>query len=276
MTSTRLESAFFALASLTTLTSLAVALAACSGAGGTEDLTGQTESASSTGSLRGVDSASAFSDAAARKLKDDFGVKWTGVYIGGPCSAGSGWTKDRVKAIHQATAWSFLPIFVGQESPSICHAHDLTEARGEDDGSEAVALMKDFGWPERKGIPVVLDVEEGTYADDPAATVAYVRGWIERVKADGYKAYVYTSPVATDAFARDHLAIDAIWVASDFFAGFANVTPYSSDLEDQIGRSFHDHDRAWQYAGAAPPVHIDGVGDVDCDVADMPLAPVPE
>src|SRR5262245_48755956 len=44
--------------------------------------------------LRGVDRASAFSIAEAKTLHDAHGVKWTGVYIGGPCSAGSGWTKS--------------------------------------------------------------------------------------------------------------------------------------------------------------------------------------
>ncbi len=261
---------------LTLLASLAspLLLAACSGAPA-EDPTGQTESASSVATLRGVDSASAFSDEAAKKLKDDHGVRWTGVYIGGPCSAGSGWSRDRVKSIYQTTHWSFLPIFVGQEASSICGAHDLSEARGRADGAETASAMKDFGWAENHGIPVVLDVEEGTYADHPDDTVAYVRGWVDRVKAEGYKPYVYTSPTATNAFARDKLGIDAIWVASDFFAGFENVTPYSRDLENQVGNNFHDHNRAWQYAGAAPPVYIDGVGYVDCDVADMPLAPAP-
>src|SRR2546426_3463795 len=46
--------------------------------------------------LGGVDRASAFTVAEAKSLKTNHGVKWTGVYIGGPCSAGSGWTKSLV------------------------------------------------------------------------------------------------------------------------------------------------------------------------------------
>jgi hypothetical protein len=255
---------------------LTLGIAACGGAhADVDDSTSQAESASTVSTLRGVDSASAFSDAAAQRLKNDYGVKWTGVYIGGPCSAGAGWTKDRVTSIHKATGWSFLPIYVGQEARSICGASDLTASRGTSDGADAASRMKDFGWADHKGIPVVLDVEEGTYADDPGSTVDYVRAWVAKVKDEGYSAYVYTSPVATKAFAEKKLGIDAVWVASDFFAGFESVTPYSSDLEGQVGDDFHDHNRAWQYAGAAPPVFIDDVGYVDCDVSDMVLAPAP-
>src|SRR5262245_32694327 len=46
--------------------------------------------------LRGVDRAGVFTTREARVLKNDHGVRWTGVYIGGPCSGGFGWTKSRV------------------------------------------------------------------------------------------------------------------------------------------------------------------------------------
>jgi hypothetical protein len=68
---------------------------------------------------RGTDRASAFSVAEATNLKTNHGVKWTGVYIGGPCSAGSGWTKAQVTAIANATGWTFMPTYVGQQSSAI-------------------------------------------------------------------------------------------------------------------------------------------------------------
>src|SRR5436305_11338585 len=83
---------------------------------------------------RGTDRASAFSVAEATNLKTNHGVKWTGVYIGGPCSAGSGWTKAQVTAIANATGWTFMPTYVGQQSSAICGAHTLTQAQGTADG----------------------------------------------------------------------------------------------------------------------------------------------
>src|SRR5690349_8841677 len=65
--------------------------------------------------LRGVDRASAFSLTEAHTLASAHGVKWTGVYIGGPCSAGSGWTKTLLTQIHNAEGWTFMPIYVGQQ-----------------------------------------------------------------------------------------------------------------------------------------------------------------
>ena len=68
-------------------------LAACGSAAVDDpESTGETESAVTVRQLRGVDSASAFSESAAKRLKDDYGVKWTGVYIGGDCEGGSGWS----------------------------------------------------------------------------------------------------------------------------------------------------------------------------------------
>src|ERR1041385_6105221 len=69
--------------------------------------------------LRGTDRAIVLTTTQAKRLKNDHGVRWTGVYIGGPCNGGSGWTKSRVTAISQATHWRFMPIYVGQQSSSI-------------------------------------------------------------------------------------------------------------------------------------------------------------
>src|SRR5262249_2520988 len=109
--------------------------------------------------LRGVDRASVLSTHEARILHDKHGVKWTGVYIGGACNGGSGWTKSRVAAIAHATGWKFMPIYVGQQTSSICGAHTLTFARGHADGAAAAARMKAFGWLPNRDIPVALDVE---------------------------------------------------------------------------------------------------------------------
>src|SRR5262245_44774051 len=92
---------------------LVVALAGCSAQSGPQITAVDTPIA--TQILRGTDRASVFSPSEAAFLKDSFGVAWTGVYIGGPCSAASGWNRQSVEAIFAATQWQFLPIYVGQQ-----------------------------------------------------------------------------------------------------------------------------------------------------------------
>jgi hypothetical protein len=250
------------------------ALAGCSGGADDGDVQSDGQDVQTATTLRGVDSASVFSVAAARKLESEYGVKWTGVYIGGPCNGGASWNPGAVDAISKATKWSFLPIYVGQTS-RVCGAHTFTSGQGTSDAHATAVDMKRFGWAANEKIPVVLDVEVQDYEDNPGGTESYVRAWVNTVRAEGYSPYVYTSYVAARAFAQAHIAIDAIWVASDFFAGFANVTPYNHDLQNQLGDVFTSHNRGWQYAGAAPPVNIPGVGGIDCNVSDFPLAPAP-
>jgi hypothetical protein len=218
---------------------------------------------------RGVDRASALTVHEAKLLKNDHGVKWTGVYIGGPCSGGSGWTKHVVSAIAQATGWHFMPIYVGQQASSICGAHTLSYARGHSDGLAAAARMRAFGWQPHRDIPVALDVEAGTYFGSPTASTRYVRGWVNAVHAQGYRAYVYASPYALNHFHDAHVRIDGAWAASYFYAGFKKVSP---EHLDQMGGRYKHHNRAWQYAGN---FHVSGVGYVDANTSHLMLAPKP-
>jgi len=219
--------------------------------------------------LRGTDRASAFSTHEARILKDNHFVRWTGVYIGGPCSGGSGWTRSVVSAIHSATGWQFMPIYVGQQASSICHAHRLTYRRGHRDGNAAVQHMKDFGWLPDRDIPVALDVEAATYFDNEAASTRYVRGWVNAVHKAGYRAYVYGSPFALAHFHDARVRIDGAWAASFFFHHFEKVRP--GEL-DQMGSRFRHHNRAWQYAG---DFAVSGAGKVDASTSHLLLAPRP-
>ncbi len=254
-------------------TLVSCALAGCGGAD-EGDIQSDAQDVQTAQTLRGVDSAAVFSVAAAEKLERDYGVRWTGVYIGGPCNGGASWNPAAVRAISKATKWSFLPIYVGQTS-RVCGAHNFTSGQGTSDAHSAAADMARFGWAAHKKTPVVLDVEVQDYEDNPGGTESYVRAWVNEVRTAGYSPYVYTSFVSARAFAAAKINIDAIWVASDFFAGFANVTPFNHDLQIQLGNIFTKNNRGWQYAGAAPPVNIPGVGGIDCNVANFPLAPAP-
>jgi hypothetical protein len=218
---------------------------------------------------RGVDRASVFSPGEAVALKND-GASWTGVYLGGPCNGGDGWSRATVTAIAAATGWSFMPIYVGQQSSAICGGGDvLTYARGQADGAEAAALMASFGWAAHGNIPVALDLEAGTYYSSPGASALYAHGWLDGVHAAGYVAYVYSAPAAIVYFSDAGLPMDGVWVASYFYSGFANVTPNNLT---QIGSRYSGTDRAWQYAG---DFAVAGAGSIDASVSDLILAPAP-
>ena len=219
--------------------------------------------------LRGVDRASAFAMSEATTLKSSYGVKWTGVYIGGPCDAGSGWTKSLVASFASELGWTFMPVYVGQQTSSICGRDTVTAAQGTTDGNAAVALMKTFGWQPDNKIPVCLDLEAGTYGAEPTSSTAYAKAWRDAVRASGYLAYIYSNPDGINGLASAGVTFDGAWPASWFYTGFANVAP--SDL-DQLGSSYDNKNRAWQYAGAFA---VSGAGSVDGDTSDLLLAPAP-
>jgi hypothetical protein len=253
----------------TTWTITVVMTASCMGDGTAPEVTVSSSAAPLTTSIqRGADSAGAFSLAAATTLATTYNVQWSGVYIGGACSAGSGWTKSKVTSFANNLHWTFMPIYVGQQSANICGAHALTTGRGMSDGQDAANIMATYDWGPNKQIPIVLDLEGGTFNVDPTGSTNYVTGWVNAVHAAGYLAYVYSSPSAVNHFG-DGLGIDAVWIASYFYSGFKNLSPY--DLS-QIGSLFNNHNRAWQYAG---DISIPGVGGVDCNTSDLVLAPAP-
>jgi hypothetical protein len=213
----------------------------------------------------GIDRASVLSPAEATSYKNSHNATWAGVYMGGACNAGTGWNRTSVKAIYDATNWSFMPIYVGQQAPTICGAATLTYARGQTDGNDAVSLMAQFHWGPNKQIPVALDIESGTYSYSPSNATNYVRGWVDAVHAAGYLAYVYSSPPALNAMSG--LPLDGAWVANWYYTDFANVHP--DDSRTGLGNNYANHKRAWQYSGCQTCA-------VDWDVSDLQLAPAPD
>jgi len=238
-------------------------VAACSS---TSDSTGTSgEDALQAAGPIGVDSAHALSPSEAQSLQRQHGVNWSGVYIGGPCNGGFGWSRPVVQGIHDATGFQFMPIYVGQQARAICGATDLSYGRGGGDGNDAARIMGTFGWGAHAGIPVALDVEEGTFESNRGAAIEYTRGWVDAVHGAGYVAYVYSGPAALDAMVGAGVQVDGGWVASWVRNGFdPSLNPYQAPGL----RSFTNHNRAWQYSGNIP-------GGYDVDVADLILAPGP-
>ena len=220
--------------------------------------------------LVGVDRASAFSTTEAHALKALHNVGWTGVYIGGACSAGSGWTKAQVTPLHTAAAWKFMPVYVGQQSASICGAHDLSATRGHTDGLDAVARMQAFGWAAHRSIPVALDLEANSYTSSPAGSQAYVRAWRDAVRGAGYLAYVYSNPTGINGLYDAGVKLDGAWPASWFYTSF-HAGLKAEDLT-QLGTRYTQKNRAWQFAG---DFAVSGAGSVDGNVCDLVLAPEP-
>ncbi|MGO8997621.1 MAG: glycoside hydrolase domain-containing protein [Polyangiaceae bacterium] len=212
----------------------------------------------------GLDNAGALSVGDAVYYKSNYGIQWSGAYIGGPCNGGSGWTPSVLSSINAATGWQFMPIYVGQNGPGIGCPTNLTSGQGTADGEDAVAVMKSYAWAPHANIPVCLDVESETYGGDPGDTTAYVHAWLDAVHAGGYLAYVYSNPDALIAFADDGLPIDGAWVANWEFSGFtAGLSPHS---DSSLPNSIYPN-RIWQYT--------DSNGGMDFDTANILLAPAP-
>jgi hypothetical protein len=218
--------------------------------------------------LRGIDRATAFSVSEAQSLKTNHGVKWTGVYIGGPCNGGSGWDKTLVTQLHDQVGWTFMPIYVGQQSPAICGATALNAGQGTADGQAAAAKMAQFGWGANKKIPVCLDLEAGSYSYSPSGATAYARAWRDAVRNAGYLAYVYSNPTAINGMYDANVKFDGAWPASWFYTSFQNVKP--EDLT-QLGTRYTHTNRAWQYGN----FNVSPVGNIDGDTSDLLLAPAP-
>ncbi len=236
-------------------TPLAVFVVSCGPEG--PDL-GWTSQAATPGSP-GVDRAGVFSTTEAQNLKSQYGVQWTGAYVGGPCNGGSGWTASAITAIYNATGWKFMPIYVGQTA-NVCGAATFTSAQGTTDGNDAVTIMGQYNWAPNGGIPICLDYE----AQNPSTT-SYVSAWIAAVHGGGYKAYVYSNPSNLNAFSSAGVAMDGIWVADWYYSSFqSGISPYSVTGVN----GFTSGDRAWQYAS-------DNTVGVDWDTADITLAPAP-
>jgi hypothetical protein len=218
--------------------------------------------------LQGVDRAGAFSATEAHALATTYGVVWTGVYIGGACSAGSGWSKSVVTMLNTSESWLFLPIWVGQQAPSICGRDTLTATQGTTDGEATATEMQAFGWGPNLDIPVVLDLEAGTYTYSASDSQAYARAWRDAVRSAGYLAYVYSSATAINGLDTAGVAFDGAWPAVWDYTAYKDVTP--ADLTT-LG-NYPGTTRAWQYAGN---VMTAAAGGVDADVSDFLLAPAP-
>ena len=214
--------------------------------------------------MHGLDRAKAPDAGKAKSMLDEVGGSWWNVYIGGPRSAGSGWTPAVMQSYAAAGITRFLLTYVGQQDKDVSR---LTDARGEVDGRDAVSIAAEFGFG--AGTPVCLDVEGRTFNASPGGSVAYAAGWSRAVRAAGLRPGVYSNPRMFVPLADSADKPDWIWIAHwkrhdvNPNADPHNGPGVAAGLWGDVGQ------RAWQYAGAFDdlPCQVGGLN-VDISVAD--------
>jgi hypothetical protein len=232
-------------------------------------------------SFAGIDLANYPGDAALRAWRRPSSpYYWIGYYLPAPCHHDTSWTGKRESLA--ATGWGTGVIYVGEQdwahssvvpaaraaqgsAQSPCSTTLLTSAQASLDAADAIARMGADGFPERSTI--FLDVEAVTTVS--AELAAYVRGWIDAVRADGrYRAGVYTAKANAQA-------LHDVAATGDPDASFwiSNSTNFSTSMRPaDVGFDFA---RVWQGAFSVSQ-SFNGVGlIVDVNVASTPSPSAP-
>ena len=220
--------------------------------------------------LHGLDRAAAPPAAKAKAMLEEIHGTWWNVYIGGPRSAGSGWTPDRVREYVAQGITQFLLTYVGRQVIPRRHIDDsslLTASQGGRDGEEACRIAARFGYG--AGTPICLDLELSTFEASHQRSLNDAGGWCRAVRDRGLRPGVYGNlSVVIPLEARGDRP-DWVWVARwvahkvDPGADPHRIPDLANGLFSKAGQ------RAWQYAGAFDnvPVRVGGL-DVDISVAD--------
>jgi hypothetical protein len=206
-----------------------------------------------------------------------------GIYLGGvnrACSDGNlsaSWVTSTL-----AAGWSLMPLYVGLQAPCVApklakmSSSPATAAnQGRAAADDAVSLTAKFGLP--GGTPIYLDME-GYSTKNAACTQAvqaFVSGWVNELRANGFVAGVYGSAASTmrDIAALGSSLPDAAWIAN--WNGVEGVfnDPYVSDS------LWANHQRIHQYKGGHRETWGGVTINIDSNYVDGPvlggLAPPP-
>ncbi len=211
--------------------------------------------------FQGLDRADAPPPDTARRMLSEIGGRWWNVYIGGPESAGSGWSPRLVKAYVRSGIDRFMLTYVGRQSRG-----PLTRPQGTVDAREALALAASFGYS--GAFPLCLDVELPTFETAPAKTTEYARAWCETVQRAGVRPGVYANPGPLEAMATANVPAQFVWIAS-WVAHSAGPRDPHSARRMPAGLWPEQGQRAWQYAAEFDGKKCRVLGfDVDISVAD--------
>lgn len=185
------------------------------------------------------------------------GYSWCGVYVGGPRAAarhvwqqvdGVAYPVRDLEDIFDG----FLPIYVGCNQPwDVGSAY--TADRGAQDGDDANRCTGACGFD--SWTPLILDLEYGTFQQNPVGVEEYVRAWAEVVRGAGHVAGIYSDIESLNAMYEWDF-VDIRWGAAWVRGNFATAPWGRFDPSDPPPWD------AWQFGGAT----IAGV-QVDCNSA---------
>jgi Domain of unknown function (DUF1906) len=191
----------------------------------------------------------------------ELGWRFFGCYVGGPRAAAGhqGWPNSSVARLAEL-GFSFIPIYVGRNQPWDT-SWAFTFQQGVVDGDDANVLTGACGFDE--STPLCLDLEYGSYQNEPASAREYVRGWVQQVNAAGHKACLY-SDIETLSHLGTPDLVDLLWGAAWVKGAFATRPP-----SGQFDPSTPPPWSVWQFAGGT----IAGVSvDTNSAVDDFPFA----
>lgn len=190
--------------------------------------------------------------------------------------------------IDQVTAmgWGLIPTVVGYQSPcsvsSTIHKHssDPTTAEQQGRGEADIAASDATAIGLTAGSVLYYDMEQYNVPSPDtggcrAATIAFLKGWTDRIKELGYKSGVYGSPrnaqedwVTLPAASR----MDAIWMAR--WDNIPSVWTYG--LFPNFPTNFwNNHQRIKQWQSPHNETWGGVTFDIDGNIADGPVAGIP-
>lgn len=202
------------------------------------------------------------------------------IYISG---RNRGCTQAQLSAawVNQVSAmgWGLIPTIVGYQSPcSVCttcqkHSSDAATAETQGRGEADIAIADATNLGLLQGTALYYDMERYDDVSGTGAcsvpTKAFLKGWTDRLKEQGYISGVYGSP--TNA-ANDWINIppasrmDAVWLARwNNVASVWGVAP----LADNV---WTNHQRIHQYQGGHNETWGGITFNIDSDIEDAPVA----
>ncbi len=178
-----------------------------------------------------------------------------------------------------AMGWGLIPTIVGYQSPcSVCttcqkHSTDAATAETQGRGEADIAITDANNLGLTRGTVLYYDMERYDDLSGTAAcstpTKAFLKGWTDRLKEQGYISGVYGSPTnAVNDWINIPLAsqMDVVWLARwNNVASVWGVAP----LPDTV---WTNHQRIHQYQGGHNETWGGVTFNIDSDIEDAPVA----
>jgi Domain of unknown function (DUF1906) len=181
-------------------------------------------------------------DAVMRSLRRCTPLTFAAIYLApAPSHPDRGWMR-KVPMLREI-GWGFLPVYVGQQSPSGPGSHVLTTDQAYRDAQDAAHLAAAADLD--AGSVLYLDVEQGgNLAPDHLGYVSAWAGWLRR--ESGYRPGAYCSYRDTAAQLTEAVGALPTWVFRVRDSGPAVIDP-ATEVPPDPGASGFAPAVAWQY-----------------------------